>query len=134
MLLVLLVSAAYVHTTPTRESRAAVQSLVPGKTGQLLGMGVAFVFRFVPVLRADLQRSRAAMHARLGTERPLHERMQFVATSGLSRAFERADALAVALQARCFAYDPTLPPLSFDRRDYAALAVAGAFVVAAVAA
>jgi biotin transport system permease protein len=124
VLLVLFVSAAYVASTPTRASRAAVQRIVPGRVGQLLGMGVALVFRFVPVLLADLQRSRAAMRARLGTERPLHERMRLVATSGLNRAFDRADALAVALQARCFAYNPTLPRLAFAPRDYVALAFA----------
>jgi biotin transport system permease protein len=124
VLLVLLVSAAYVHSTPVRDSRAAVQWLVPGKAGQLLGMGVAFVFRFLPVLVDDLQRSRAAMHARLGTERPLHERMRLVATNGFNRAFERADALALALQARCFSYNPTLPRLAFARRDAMTLAMA----------
>ena len=131
VLLVLFVSAAYVASTSTRESRAAVQRIVPGRVGQLLGMGVAFVFRFVPVLLADLQRSRAAMRARLGDERPLHERMRLVATSGLNRAFERADALAVALQARCFAYNPTLPRLAFAPRDYVALAIAGLLLASA---
>jgi biotin transport system permease protein len=124
VLLVLFVSATYVRTTPIRESRAAIQWLVPGRVGQLLGTGVALVFRFVPVLVADLERTRAAMHARLGTERPLHERMQFVAIGGLNRAFERADVLAVALQARCFAWNPTLPRLAFGRRDAIGLSVA----------
>ena len=132
VLLVLFVSAAYVASTSTRESRAAVQRMVPGRVGQLLGMGVAFVFRFVPILLADLQRSRAAMHARLGTERPLHERMRLVATSGLNRAFDRADALAVALQARCFSYNPTLPRLSFGPRDYVALALAVVLLASAL--
>lgn len=132
VLLVFFVSAAYVTTTRTRESRAAVQWLVPGRVGQLLGMGVALVFRFVPVLVDDLERSRGAMRARLGAERPLHDRMRIVATSGLNRAFARADALAVALQARCFAYDPTLPPLSFARRDYAVTAAAVALAVTAL--
>jgi len=124
VLLVLFVSGAYVASTPARDSRAAIQRLFPGRVGRLLGVGVALVFRFLPVLVADLKRSRAAMHARLGNERPLRERMQFLSTSGLNRAFDRADALAVALQARCFAYDPTLPPLAFARRDYAALVFA----------
>jgi biotin transport system permease protein len=124
VLLVLFVSAAYVHTTSTRDSRAAIQWLVPGRPGQLLGMGVAFVFRFVPVLIADLQRSREAMRARLGTERSLVERMQLVATNGLNRAFDRADALAVALQARCFAWNPTLPRLTFTRWDGVACSIA----------
>ncbi|WP_227133173.1 energy-coupling factor transporter transmembrane component T family protein [Halorubellus salinus] len=133
VLLVLLVSAAYVHTTRTRQSRAAVQWLVPGRVGQLLGMGVALVFRFVPVLLDDVRRSRAAMRARLGSERPLRDRMRLVATSGLNRAFARADALAVALQARCFAYNPTLPPLSFDRRDWVVTLSAFALAVGALA-
>jgi biotin transport system permease protein len=130
VLLVLLVSAAYVHTTRTRQSRAAVQWLAPGRVGQLLGMGVALVFRFVPVLLDDIRRSRAAMRARLGSERPLSDRMRIVATSGLNRAFARADALAIALQARCFAYDPTLPPLAFERRDYAVTTAALALALA----
>lgn len=129
VLLILFVSSAYVHTTGTRESRAAIQWLVPGRPGLVLGMGVAFVFRFVPILLDDLQRSRDAMHARLGTERPLTERMQLVAISGLNRAFDRADALAIALQARCFAWNPTLPRLRFRRRD--ALACTGAVALAA---
>jgi biotin transport system permease protein len=132
VVLVLFVSAAYVHSTPTRSSRAAVKHLVPGRFGQLLGMGVAVVFRFVPVLIADLKRSREAMQARLGTERSLHERMQYVATSGLNRAFDRADALAVALQARCFAYNPTLPRLTFAARDWIAVAVAATLVASAI--
>ena len=133
VLLVLFVSAAYVHTTRTRQSRAAVQWLVPGRVGQLLGMGVALVFRFVPVLVADLKRSRGAMRARLGAERPLHDRMRIVATSGLNRAFARAGALALALQARCFAYNPTLPPLSFAGRDWVVTVGAMALAAAALA-
>ena len=41
VLLVLFVSATYVRTTPIRESRAAIQWLVPGRVGQLLATGVA---------------------------------------------------------------------------------------------
>jgi biotin transport system permease protein len=43
--------------------------------------------------------------------------MQLAATAGLSRAFGRADRLALALRARCLAWNPTLPALSFSRRD-----------------
>lgn len=124
VLLVLAVSAAYVHTTPVRDSRAAVQWLVPGKPGQFLGMGVAIVFRFLPVLLADLTRARSAVRARLGTERSLVERLQLVATAGLRRAFARSDALGLALKARCFSWNPTLPRLAFAPRDVPALLVA----------
>ncbi len=36
---VLLVSAAYLTSTPVRDTRAAVQRLIPGKPGQILGIG-----------------------------------------------------------------------------------------------
>ncbi|MFC4357007.1 energy-coupling factor transporter transmembrane component T family protein [Halobium salinum] len=117
VLLVFLVSGAYVRSTPVRDSRAAIQRLVPGKPGRLLGVGLSLVFRFLPVLKRDLFASRDAMRARLGEERPVHERMRIVATAGLNRAFGRADRLSVALRARCFAWNPTLPDLRFSRAD-----------------
>lgn len=121
VVLVLLVSAAYVRTTPVRDSRAAIQHLVPGRAGRLLGTGVGFVFRFLPVLRADLWRARDASASRLGDQRGLVARMQSVGASGMARALSRADRFALALRARCFAWNPTLPPLSLSRTDVPAL-------------
>jgi biotin transport system permease protein len=132
VLLVLLVAAAYVRTTPVRESRAAVQWAVPGKPGQFIGMGVSFVFRFLPVLRADLGRIRDAHRARLGTERPFSERARNIVIAAFNRAFDRADTFALALQARCFSWNPTLPELRFGRWDGPALLLAAALLVAAV--
>ncbi|KAB1197516.1 MULTISPECIES: energy-coupling factor transporter transmembrane protein EcfT [Haloferax] len=129
ILLVFLVAAAYVRTTPVRDSRAAIQRLVPGRLGVALGMGVALVFRFLPLLRRDLLRVREAQAARLGTERRLDERLALVAAGGLRRAFARADSLALALRARCFAWNPTLPDLQFSRRDVPVLVVACVLVV-----
>lgn len=123
VLLLLLVSTAYVHTTPVRDSRAAIQWLVPGKPGQFLGMSVALVFRFVPVLLDDIQQAREAMQARLGTELSLATRIRLVATAGLRRADARADALSLALRARCFAWNPTLPALRLSVWDVPALAL-----------
>jgi len=131
-LLVLLVAAAYVRTTPARDSRAAVQRTIPGKPGQFLGTGVAFVFRVLPVLRRDLSRIRDASRARLGDRRRLDERMRLVALGGLNRAFSRADSFALALRARCFAWNPTLPALSFSRADLPALALAAALALSVV--
>ena len=118
VLLVLLLATAYVRTTPVRETRAAIQRTVPGRPGQFLGLGVAFVLRFLPVLRRDLAQIREAMAARLGERRPVHERMALVATTGLNRAFSRADRFALALRARCLAWNPTPPPLSPGPRDW----------------
>lgn len=132
VLLLLFISAAYVRTTPVRESRAAVQRSLPGKFGQFLGMGIAFVFRFFPVLQQDIARIRDAERARLGDQRPIHKRMRTVTISGLNRAFSRADTFSMALRARCFAWNPTLPALQFSWRDAPALALGVGLVVVAV--
>jgi len=132
VVLILLVTGAYVRTTPVRESRAAIQRTVPGRPGQFLGLGVSFVFRFFPVLLADLGRIRQAMAARLGDRRPVRERMRLVAVAGFNRAFARADRFALALRARCFAWNPTLPELRFGPADYATLAAAAALAATAL--
>ena len=132
VLLILLVSAVYLHTTPVRDSRAAIQRLVPGRPGRLLGVGVGLVFRFLPLLRADLRRVRAAAAVRLGSERPLRERMATVGSAGIRRALGRSDRLALALRARCFAWNPTLPELRFGRTDAVGLLVCAGLVGAAV--
>ena len=121
---VLFVSAAFVHATPVRDTRAAIQHTVPGKFGQLLGVGVALTFRFVPVVRADVGRIREAIAARGGQRRPWHDRASRLATLSLVRAIGRADSLSVALRARCFSYNPTLPTLRFAPTDYIVLALA----------
>ena len=131
-LLLLLVAAAYVRTTPVRATRAAIQRHVPGRPGQFLGAGTALVVRFLPLLQADVARLRAAMWTRLGEERPVTERIRIVAVAGLDRAFRRADALALALQARCFAWNPTLPALRFGRADLGGWLVVGGLLVAAL--
>ncbi len=133
VLLVLVVAAAYVRSTPVRESRAAIQRTVPGKPGQFLGVGVALVFRFLPLLKRDLLATREAVHARAGGSLPLRDRFRLVAVGGINRAFGRADRLGTALSARCFAWNPTLPRLSFGRGDYAVTALGvGLLVIAAV--
>jgi biotin transport system permease protein len=133
VVLVLFVAAAYVRTTPVRESRAAVEWLLPGRLGRFFGAGIGFVFRFLPVLRGDLSRAREASRARLGDRRRLDERMRVVALAGLSRAFRRADAFSLALRARCFAWNPTLPALVLSPVDYPALVLAAALFAWAVA-
>lgn len=132
VLLVLLVGAVYVRTTPVRESEAAITSLVPGRVGRVLGLGVGLVFRFLPVLRRDLLSIRDAVAARLGDERPLHERIRLFTTTGLSRALGRADRLALALQARCLSWNPTLPDLRFTRRDVGPLLLGVVLLFASV--
>lgn len=130
----LFVSAAFVHSTPVRDTRAAIQRTVPGRFGQLLGVGVGLTFRFVPILRGDVSRIRTAIRARGGDTRSVRERVTRITTLAVVRAFRRSESLSTALRARCFAYNPTLPALEFGRADYlvvvlsAALAGVGFFL------
>jgi biotin transport system permease protein len=129
VVLVLLVSAAYVASTPARDSRAAIQSLVPGRAGVVLGVGVGLVFRFLPVLRADLRSIRDAIAARGGDRGSFVDRARRIGALSVERTVRRADRLALALQARCFAWNPTLPALSLARRDLPVLGVAAVLLV-----
>lgn len=126
--LLLAIGALYVKTTPVRESRAAVQWLVPGRLGRLLGIGIAIVFRLLPLLQADLATIRDAIRARLGTERTARDRMRLVGTGGLRKATGRADRLSTAMQARALSWNPTPPRLRFTTTDYLALGLAIALV------
>lgn len=115
---VVFVSAVYVRSTPVRETRAAIQWLLPGRVGRLFGVGVGLVFRFFPVVLGDLRSVRTAVRARGGEQRPLRDRVRRVLARGLQRSLRRADRLTLALRARCFAWNPTLPALRYRRRDY----------------
>ncbi|PSP84895.1 cobalt ABC transporter permease [Halobacteriales archaeon QS_6_64_34] len=121
--LVLTVAAVYVRTTPVRETRAVIQRYVPGRTGQALGVGVGLTFRFLPVLCRDLRSVRDAIAARGGKTRSVVDRAKRIAVVGLARALDRSDRLAVALKARCFAWNPTSPEMAFERRDYPVVAL-----------
>lgn len=118
VILVLFVSAAYVRTTPLRETRAAIQRHVPGKLGQLLGVGITLTFRFFPVMLRDLRTAKDAIEVRSGNGISVIHRLRLIAFVGIRRAMERAQTLSLALRARCFAWNPTLPALAFSWRDY----------------
>lgn len=129
VVLVLLVSTAYVRTTPVRETRATLQRHVPGKAGQLLGVGVGLVFRFFPLLWGDLGRIRLAIRARAGAGLSVRKRVQRISLLGVQRAIRRAETLSTALRARCFAWNPTLPHLQFTWIDYPVLVLGVLLVV-----
>lgn len=124
VVLALFVAGAYIHTTPVRETRAAIQWLVPGRLGVFLGAGMAMLFRLFPLLRADLRTIRDAQVTRLGDQQGWIRQAGRLGQTGLTRAFDRADRLSLALRARCFAWNPTLPPLTLSRPDWPVLALA----------
>jgi ABC-type cobalt transport system, permease component CbiQ and related transporters len=117
VLLIFVIAAVYLHTTPIRQSQAAIQWFIPGRIGRLLALGVSVVFRTLPLMRADIRHIRSAASARLIENRTRRERVRIIATAGLRRTFKRTDQLTLALQARCLTWNPTLPRLVFDRVD-----------------
>jgi biotin transport system permease protein len=130
---VLAVSAGYVRTTPVRDTRAALQRTIPGRAGQLLGVGVGMVFRFFPLVVDDLLTVRAALWARVGQRRRPWVQARVLVVRGLDRTMARADRLSLGLRARCFAWNPTLPALRYRRRDYLVTAVGVALALAPLA-
>lgn len=133
VLLVIFVSAAYVRSTPVRETRAAIQRHVPGKAGRLLGVGVGLLLRLFPLLLQDIDRVRLAIRARSGTGVARDTWIRLVTVGGLRRALHRAETLSLALRARCFAWNPTLPALELSPRDYPVLALGAVLVLLPVA-
>lgn len=129
VVLILLVSTAYVVTTAPRESRAAIQWAVPGRPGVVLGIGVSLIFRFLPVLQSDLRRIRDAIAARGGENASLRRRAELIGILGVSRTFRRANRLALAMQARCFSWNPTLPPLAATRLDVPVVVVSAVLLL-----
>lgn len=126
------VGGLYVHTTPVRDSEAAIAWLLPGRPGRLVAVSVGLVFRFLPAIREEARRTKAAMDVRLGGERPLHEQLRLFTERLVVRLDRRADRLAFALRARCLSYNPTYPPLSFGLGDAALCGLAGLAVAWAV--
>jgi biotin transport system permease protein len=131
-ILLLVLAGAYVKTTPAREAMAAVSWLFPGRIGRFLGLGVGLLFRYVPLLQADVVRLRDAMRSRLGDRRSVRERVRRLSIGSLNRALVRADRLTLAMRARCFSWNPTAPELRFERVDGPALALAAGLAMAGV--
>ncbi|MFP4217369.1 MAG: energy-coupling factor transporter transmembrane component T family protein [Salinarchaeum sp.] len=117
VLLALLIAGAYIRSTPVRETQAAIQWFLPGRPGRIFGVGVGLVFRLIPLIVEDLRRVRRAQLARRGDARGWTDQVADIGVAGLRRTFDRAERLGLALQARCFAWNPTLPPLCWRGRD-----------------
>lgn len=129
VLLIVVLSLGLVRTTAPREARAAITSLIPGRFGRGLGTGVGLVFRFLPLLRVEALRTRDAMRTRLAERRPLHERIQLLVIVVFARMLQRADRVTLGLRARCLAWNPTSPGLTFTLLDLPAGVVAATLLL-----
>lgn len=117
LLLILMVSVAIVQTTAIDEMRAAIQWFLPGRLGEFVGIGSMLVLRMLPLVRTEIQHTRRALGARLGSSLPVRRKVILLVGNTLQRSEYRTDRFSAALQARCVAWNPTHPPLKFHWID-----------------
>jgi energy-coupling factor transporter transmembrane protein EcfT len=120
--LVFLVGVLLMATTRPTEIKSGVQwflrplPLVPAeRVGTMLGLLV----RFIPVIFEEVARASDAQRARAVENRrnPLRRAVK-LGVPIMSRIFERADRLTLAMEARCYSERRTQPELRASRKDW----------------
>ncbi len=125
--IIVLLGFAFVHSTRSFEIKAAVQWLlkpfafIPGKR---IATMMGLTTRFVPVILNQASETAQAQRARCVENRknPVY-RLIRLGFPLIRRTFERADQLAIAMEARCYTDNRTNPELCASRIDWIALLV-----------
>jgi len=125
--IIVLLGFALVFSTRSLEIKAAVEWLlkpfafIPGKR---IATMMGLTTRFVPVIINQANETAAAQRARCVENRknPIY-RLIRLGMPLIRRTFERADRLAVAMEARCYTENRTDPELWATRIDWIALVV-----------
>ncbi|MEJ5359496.1 MAG: energy-coupling factor transporter transmembrane component T [Desulfobacterales bacterium] len=134
LLLVFLLGAMLVTTTPAAEVKAAVEWFLrplPGVPAARVGTLLGLMVRLVPLAFAEIESLREAQAARGGGRRgnPVR-RIRCLALPALARIVLRAESLALAMEARCYRDERSPRPMRLRPRDrrvlVAGLAWAGA--------
>lgn len=127
LVIVVLTGLAFVSTTRPSEIKAAVEWLLnpfPFIPAKRIATMMSLVVRFIPVIfdqareTADAQRARGVDNRK----NPVY-RLKKLGIPLMRRTFERADKLAVAMEARCYSENRTDPGLCARLRDWTALFV-----------
>ena len=125
--IIVLLGFVFVFTTRSSEIKAAVEwvlkpvAFIPGKR---IATMMSLTTRFVPVILNQANETAEAQRAR-GVENrknPVY-RLIRLGIPLIRRTFERADKLAVAMEARCYTENRTDPELSATRTDWITLGV-----------
>lgn len=125
LVIVILAGLSFVATTRTSAIKAAVAWLlgpVPFIPAQRTATMMSLTLRFIPVIFEQAKETVDAQRAR-GVENrknPIY-RLRKLAIPLIRRTFERADKLAVAMEARCYSGNRTDPVLSANRKDWLVL-------------
>lgn len=128
LLQVSLMGLLLMATTRIADIRAALAwylKPIPIVDERMAATMVGLLVRFLPVILFQAAEMSDAQRARCveGRKNPLSRLMLF-ASPLLRRVFMSADELALAMQARCFSEQRTLPTLRFSGRDASALGIA----------
>lgn len=125
--IIVLLGFAFVFSTRSFEIKAAVQwflkpfAFIPGKR---IATMMGLTTRFIPVILNQANETAAAQRARCVENRknPVY-RLIRLGIPLIRRTFERADRLAIAMEARCYSENRTDPELCAARTDWIALVV-----------
>ena len=117
----------FIFSTPSGQIKAAVEwflkpfGFIPAK--QIATM-MGLIVRFIPVILNQAKETAEAQRARCVENRknPVY-RLIRLGIPLIRRTFERADKLAVAMEARCYSENRTDPELSATRTDWITLGV-----------
>jgi biotin transport system permease protein len=125
LVIVVLTGLAFISTTRPSEIKAAVEWLLnpfPFIPSKRIATMMSLVVRFIPVIfdqareTADAQRARGVNNRK----NPIY-RLKKLGIPLMRRTFERADKLAVAMEARCYSENRTDPGLCARLRDWVVL-------------
>ena len=125
LVIIIIIGLIFVSTTRPSEIKAAVEwflnpiSFIPAKRVAIM---MSLVMRFIPQILDQAKETAEAQRARFVENRknPLYRLRKF-AIPFIRRTFERADNLAMAMEARCYSEKRADPGLSSKRSDWIAL-------------
>jgi biotin transport system permease protein len=126
LVIVIMTGLSFVSTTRSSEIKAAVEWMLkpfPWIPAKRIAIMLSLIVRFIPVIFEQAKKTAEAQRAR-GVENrknPLY-RLKMFGIPLMRRVFERADKLALAMEARCYSENRTDSLLSSGIRDWIALA------------
>jgi energy-coupling factor transporter transmembrane protein EcfT len=131
LLAVVFLGLIFASTSRPKEIRAAVEKLlapVPFIPEKQLATMLGLIVRFIPLVFDQAHETIDALKAR-GLENrknPIY-RLRRLGLPLLRRTILEADQLSLAMEARCFSFQRTVPRLVATGKDWLALLMVGAF-------
>jgi biotin transport system permease protein len=126
LVIVIMTGLSFILTTRSSEIKAAVEWMLkpfPWVPAKRIAIMLSLIVRFIPVIFEQAKKTAEAQRAR-GVENrknPVY-RLKMFGIPIMRRVFERADNLALAMEARCYSENRTDSLLSSGIRDWITLA------------